>query len=63
MTKMLEIQLLMSGSELECLLSPQLFKVVLEVLANINMNEKQKIDMCLFPTLASTENITLYLHP
>lgn len=42
MTEILEIQLLMSGSKHECLLSLLLFEIVLEVLANAFRKENKK---------------------
>lgn len=64
MTEILEVQLLMSGSKHECLLSQLLFAIVLEVLANAFRKENNKMGPnAISPHSTATENVALCFHP
>lgn len=60
MTEVLEIQLLMSGSKCECLLSPLLFEIVLDVLANAIRKENKKVGKSTFPLHSHQQRILLF---
>lgn len=60
MTEMLETHLLRSGSERECLLSPLLSEIVLEVLANAIRKKNQKTDISVIPPHLYQQRILLF---